>query len=78
MFSCCPPSSLTPTIFLPPLPWGSLSYKGWGLDGDFQFRLSLSIMPGCGSLHLVPSAAGGNLSDDYWTKHRSMNIVEYH
>ena len=35
---------------------------------------SVSSMCGCGSLHLLPSAAEGWLSDDSWTRHQSMSI----
>lgn len=39
-----------------------LSWKG--SDGDLQWRLSLHIVSGCGSLHLFPSAPGRSLYPD--------------
>ena len=47
-----------------------------GFDGDFPFRHSLSIVSGCGSLHLFPSAAGETLYDDDWVRHWSKSIAE--
>ena len=65
LFSWCPPSPLTLTLFLlPPLAQGSLSPEGKNLMETFYLGLSvprslvLSIMHGCGSLILFPSAAG--------------------
>ena len=42
-----------------------LQEKGHG--EDLQFGASISLMFGCGSLHLSPSAVSGTLSDDDWT-----------
>lgn len=34
-------------------------------------------MFGCESLHRLPFA-GGNLSDDKWTRHEAMSVAKYH
>lgn len=51
-----------------------------GLSGDLQLRLFLCLVSGCGSLYLLPSAAGGSVSvsDDNWTENPSTRIEEYH
>jgi hypothetical protein len=41
---------------------------------DLQFRLSLQIMSGCGSLHLLPSAARRSPLGDDW--HQSISITD--
>lgn len=38
---------------------------------------SLSIIPGCGSLHPLSYAWGGRLSDDDWTRQQSLSVTEY-
>jgi hypothetical protein len=43
--------------------------RGEGCDRDFQFKLYLHIMSGCGSLHLFLFAAGGSLFDDNWIRY---------
>lgn len=35
-------------------------------------------MSGCASLHLLPPAARGRLSNDNWIRHQPRNIPEYH
>jgi hypothetical protein len=55
-----------------PMPWASwmARKRHWdseGPDGDPRFGRSLPIMSDLGSLHLLPSAAGGSLSDNNWT-----------
>jgi hypothetical protein len=65
---CCPPSPLALTLFLFLLPWGSLNPEGKDLmeTSCLGLRvprsLTLSIMSGCGSLHLF--CEGGGFSDD--------------
>lgn len=49
-----------PTVLFPPLLW------------DFP---KLHLIFRCDSLNLLPSAAGGNFSDDYWTMQWSMRIA---
>ena len=69
---------LTPMIFPPPLSWDFPISKGKYSKGDLQLMLFLYMMYECGSQHLLPSSAGGSLSDDDWTRHQSMKIAEFH
>lgn len=76
-------SLLTPTLFLPPLWWGSLSLRG-GIDADVSLRIEWpnvsESLPYISrrSLHLSPSPARGSFSDGGWGQHCSMSIAEYH
>lgn len=44
-------------------------------DEDRQFRLSVCIKSDCGSVHPLPSAAGGSLSGDNCTRHQSFSRI---
>lgn len=63
-------SPLALSLFLPPLPQGSLSSKGRDLIEAFHLGFSVSqflplgILSACGALYLFPSDVGGNISDD--------------
>lgn len=50
---------------------------GEGCSGYRQFKLSVFVLSGCGSLCLLPSADGESFSDDDWTRLQSMSIAEY-
>lgn len=68
---------LTSTIFPHKLSLGSLSSE----ENDHLETSnldSLHIIPDCGSLHTLMSAAGGILSNDNWLHHQSISITEYH
>lgn len=71
--STCPPLPQTPTIFLPHLPL----HFGEGPNANLQFKLSLHIKSGCGSLHML-SAAWWSISNENQTRFPCMNIVEHH
>ena len=63
----CPPSSLAPTLFLPPLLLGSLNPEGRDLVEKSHLGLSVPrsiILSGCGPLYLFSSAAEGSLMMD--------------
>lgn len=63
----------------PSLTWSFSSSELWYPIKSFILKvlLPLCIMSGCVSLHPLPSAVEGRLSDDNWTRHWSMDTAEY-
>lgn len=55
----------------------SSSYKPSSPSSSSDFTESC-VMFGHESRHLFPSATGGSLSEDYWARHQSMMIADYH
>lgn len=68
MFSWYPLSLQSPTVFPPDLPWGSLNSE-WRDVIEAPTLDSLCIISGYGSLHPLPSAADGSLSNDDLTRY---------
>jgi hypothetical protein len=52
--------------------------KGERTKRDLQFKLSPNNMWWWVSLHWLPSAAGGSLSHEHWTRYLSVVIIKYH
>lgn len=71
-------SSALSFTFVLLLPHDFLSSEEEGFDRDISFRLCFCIMSDFGFLHLFPSTAGRNFSDDDRTRHWSMTIAECH
>lgn len=55
-----------------------LTGDGPYVELQFIISPSLWIVSGCGSLYLLPSAAGWGLSGDDWTRYQFISIAEYH
>lgn len=80
LFSWFPPSSLPPTLFLPPFPLGSSLREGiWWRHhfSGYVFKdLTLCIISCCGSLFLFPSVAEESFPEDGWERLWFMNTAE--
>lgn len=73
----CSPGILHPLWILPLSSPSSMDCSDlWeeGLDGDSQFRIPLCLIPGCGSLKMLPYIARGSLSYDDWIRYQSSTI----